>query len=614
MFVKDIWGDVRFNKKFIAILESKEFKSLKDRNQLGFNIKASHKRYDHSIGTFFVASRLVEICEEKFGDILTITEEDKNAVLIMALIHDIGHSCYSHGAEEVFSISHEERAIEILLSNYSEVNKAIVNNFSKEVLDKVINLIRNQKDIKKNKGELKSYDLSYVVGKLLSGGIDVDRIDYIYRDSFNINREENNFISMLDAIDLEFIDGSLEIVFDDSAEYTIANFLNKRFEMYDEHYFGAEVAVIEEAFKKFLKFTNKKISYDTTQIEMENYFREMMNCDNETISNYAEILSSKELCDDYIIKEFSKKSDFDNFKEKIYGLIPELYDVEDAIVEVRKNINIYSAKNKIYLRKNGLIEDLSKCSQILNSDLVKEKCVFCINIELAFKLLEEKGYPFLEIMRIMKRINKYTSPEIEQEIKYEFDTSLCEHDILQVFNEIKSIFNLNDGGDTINVDQYFDDASMSLHNIGVNLRKRESDEEREFTLKSPLEDSTSYEKRNEVPFHDIELAKKYISEKWDIQSDDLNLILTLVTERNKFQLEVYGGVFELVFDKSYSVDKNNVDKPFYTIECEYKSGKTIGLHFINEVLKKNDMIYVSKLSKKEIALNNLNKCSVRKLV
>lgn len=102
MIVNDVWGTIKIEPKYETIIESKEFIDLKNKTQLGLNCNpnAIHTRYQHSIGTYFLACKLIDICKNKFSEILNINKEDEEAIKCMALIHDIGHGCFSHVSEK----------------------------------------------------------------------------------------------------------------------------------------------------------------------------------------------------------------------------------------------------------------------------------------------------------------------------------------------------------------------------------------------------------------------------------------------------------------------------------------------------------------------------------
>jgi hypothetical protein len=155
--IKDpLYGFVKIEKPFIEIIDTREFQRLRWIRQLGLAQlvypSAIHSRFEHSIGCFYLACKICEAFEID-------TPEFKAA----ALLHDIGHLPFSH-AVECLTERHEKLSV-----------KKIENSRIAEILEKggmnvklVCKLIRG-----KNK-----------LGKLISGEIDVDRLDYLRRDAY----------------------------------------------------------------------------------------------------------------------------------------------------------------------------------------------------------------------------------------------------------------------------------------------------------------------------------------------------------------------------------------------------------------------------------------------
>jgi HD superfamily phosphohydrolase len=320
MVIADSWGQIRIEPKYEKIINSKEFNELKNKTQLGLNCNSNaiHTRYQHSIGTYYLACKLIEISKNKFSNILNITKEDEEAIKCMALVHDIGHGCFSHVSEKYLEGTHEKRTVSILLNKNTEINQVISNTFGEKVLQKTINLIRMKEKIKEKCSVNSDNNLMLIMAKLLSGGIDIDRIDYIFRDSKYVTGEVNDFSSILESIDLECIDDSLEVVFDESAEFTIANFFNKRFELYDCLYLDNQTKILESVFSKFLLKADTKLNWDTSEVEINNIFREALLSKNEIIKRYACLLSTRKIDDNFIVKEINDKNSYDFYKAKLY--------------------------------------------------------------------------------------------------------------------------------------------------------------------------------------------------------------------------------------------------------------------------------------------------------
>lgn len=163
MIIKDpLYGFITISEPFKSLIETEQFQRLRNIKQLGqTNIvyaSANHTRFEHSIGAYYLAQKVAE----------NINLEFKNEFIAAALLHDIGHYPFSHSIEKAV------RAI---------------NNKGHE--DQGVDIIRNTNiaDIIKNAGMDIDLICNYIEGRgryasLISGPIDVDRMDYLRRDSY----------------------------------------------------------------------------------------------------------------------------------------------------------------------------------------------------------------------------------------------------------------------------------------------------------------------------------------------------------------------------------------------------------------------------------------------
>jgi len=168
MILKDpLYGFISVDEPFKSLIETKNFQRLRNIKQLGLSNlvypSANHSRFEHSIGAFYLAHRVAEKISPK---------SEKNAYarefMAAALLHDIGHYPFSHAIEKFIGIengaSHERQTLNIIQN--AEIAKIL----KKEKLD--IGIIC---DLISGKGKY---------GKLIAGQIDVDRLDYLKRDSY----------------------------------------------------------------------------------------------------------------------------------------------------------------------------------------------------------------------------------------------------------------------------------------------------------------------------------------------------------------------------------------------------------------------------------------------
>jgi len=150
-----IHGVIKIDEWMIKILDTPQFQRLRRVKQLGFADLvypgANHTRFEHSLG-------VMHICR-----VLKDRLELDDVVLVAALLHDIGHAPFSHGSERLV-----EEYVGFKHENISRVIKG------------------NLKDVLNKLGFSISEIESIVTGKRISvvnGEIDVDRMDYLVRDS-----------------------------------------------------------------------------------------------------------------------------------------------------------------------------------------------------------------------------------------------------------------------------------------------------------------------------------------------------------------------------------------------------------------------------------------------
>jgi len=172
MILKDpLYGFISIEKPFKSLIETSEFQRLRNIKQLGLSYliypSANHSRFEHSIGAFYLAQRLIEkISAEKTSGTKKIPY--KNEFMAAALLHDIGHYPFSHAIEKSIGLangaSHEQQTINII--RHGKISEIIKK--SKLDIDMICDFISGR-------GKF---------GKLISGQIDVDRLDYLKRDSY----------------------------------------------------------------------------------------------------------------------------------------------------------------------------------------------------------------------------------------------------------------------------------------------------------------------------------------------------------------------------------------------------------------------------------------------
>lgn len=172
---------------------------------------AQHTRFQHSIGAFFLVSEAIEQLKRKGHFIF---ESEAEATKATILLHDVGHGPFSHVLEHTLiqGVSHEE--ISLMLIN--KMNQEL-----KGALNLVIQIFKDE------------YPKKFL-HQLISGQLDMDRLDYLRRDSFFTGVKEGNIGSerIIKMLDIK----NDKLVVDEKGIYSIENFLIARRLMYWQVY------------------------------------------------------------------------------------------------------------------------------------------------------------------------------------------------------------------------------------------------------------------------------------------------------------------------------------------------------------------------------------------
>jgi hypothetical protein len=235
---------------------------------------AHHTRFHHAIGCVHLMKQVVNVLRFKG---VSISNEEESALYVAILLHDIGHGPFSHAMEHsiVNGVSHEQ----ISLLFMEELNKEF--NSSLTLAIKIF------------KGE---YPRKFMC-QLVSGQLDMDRADYLKRDSFYTGVAEGNINSERLITMLSVVNDCL--VIEEKGIYSVEKFINARRFMYWQVYLHKTGIVAEQLLIRALKRAKelKDLGFKLDASNALNYF-----LDNDiTLENFNED----------VIKVFSELDDFD---------------------------------------------------------------------------------------------------------------------------------------------------------------------------------------------------------------------------------------------------------------------------------------------------------------
>ena len=174
-----IHGDIEFSDAEMRLINTKSFQRLRYIKQLAFADYvfpgASHNRFQHSLGVAQCVTDMYKAIIKNSPEFYR--ENDLELLRMIALVHDIGHSPFSHASEELSDIAHEERIEDIL--EIEKKNIILAHNYDISAID-LINQVYNAE------GLTYMQDSHLVtLHSFMDGFIDADKLDYLERDSIN---------------------------------------------------------------------------------------------------------------------------------------------------------------------------------------------------------------------------------------------------------------------------------------------------------------------------------------------------------------------------------------------------------------------------------------------
>jgi uncharacterized protein len=381
-----VYGFIKIPSEIVYdLINHPVFQRLRRIKQLGLTYYvypgAMHTRFQHAIGAAYLMDQAIQSIRLKGID---ITDEEAEAALIAILLHDIGHGPFSHALEETIieGINHE---------NLSEILMKKLNNEFEGKLDLALEIFNNRYH-------------KHFLHQLVSGQLDMDRLDYLRRDSFFTGVTEgiigsDRIIKMLHVV-------NDELVVESKGIYSIEKFLIARRLMYWQVYFHKTVIAAEFLLVKILKRAKMLVSegnelYATPSLDYflkKTFTAEYLAKNTEEIINHFILLDDDDIMvsaknwinhSDRVLSYLSgnlinrilpkikvQKQSFSidylkDIREKIgqsLNLTPS--EIDYLVFSEEISTGAYSGhENKIrIIYNNGSIEDLATASDIFNMD------------------------------------------------------------------------------------------------------------------------------------------------------------------------------------------------------------------------------------------------------
>lgn len=228
-----IYGFISIPHPFLFdLIEHPYFQRLRRISQMGLSSLvypgATHTRFHHALGCMHMMQKAVQVLRFKQ---VNISEEEELALYIAILLHDIGHGPFSHAMENsiVENVHHEEMSLAIMKFLNEEFNGK---------LSLAIEVFQG------------NYHRKFML-QLIASQLDMDRMDYLKRDSFYSGVAEGNINSERLIQMINVYDGQL--VVEEKGVYSVEKFLVARRLMYWQCYLHKTGVVAEMILTKILK-------------------------------------------------------------------------------------------------------------------------------------------------------------------------------------------------------------------------------------------------------------------------------------------------------------------------------------------------------------------------
>ncbi|HAB53777.1 MAG TPA: hypothetical protein DCE80_16645, partial [Ignavibacteriales bacterium] len=247
-----VTGSVLMTEEILKLIDCSAFQRLRGIKQLGPTIfvfpGANHTRYEHSIGCCSMAMRYIGklITQPLFRMICEPIDETIRLIVLSALFHDIGHYPYSHWIEEIDELpngielkKHEDRAMDILTQR--QLKNQIVNEWGIK-----------PEDIAQIISGLDLDDRAEFVNSFIDSAIDVDKLDYLVRDSIHCGVPYGEGIDIYRLLDSLYVNSETKkLALTHKGLSSLLSLLTCRNIMYQEVYWHKTVRSCDAMFKRF---------------------------------------------------------------------------------------------------------------------------------------------------------------------------------------------------------------------------------------------------------------------------------------------------------------------------------------------------------------------------
>ncbi len=364
--------------EFTHLVDNYIFQRLRFIRQLGVCFfvfpGANHSRLEHSLGVYFLCKKFIDTLKEKG---IKISIEEEKATLLASLFHDLGHGPFSHALEKsILNLSHEKITLRLL--TYFNIDREI-----KNIIYKLFSKI---------------YEKEFLIS-LISSQTDVDRFDYLYRDSYYLGLPYG-------IIDIQKLIKEIEVInnklaWNKKAFYSLENYLFARYQMYYLVYFHPKNISLEVLLRKIVKRAKEVIlngdhnfPYYFVKTIKEEKIDDFIKLNDSTIISF--IYEKAFNCKDRILKDLCNRF-INRYLLKVKEIdISNIFEIE----KIKNNLKKKKLDPKYYL------EIIKTHRQAYSYYIPNEKDLILINDN--GKLTEISLYsPTDAIKSLTRKVEKY---------------------------------------------------------------------------------------------------------------------------------------------------------------------------------------------------------------
>ena len=238
-----LWDNIRLDRPALLALDTPPVQRLRYIRQVGHAFLvypgATHTRFEHALGAYHLTRRALATLEE-YGELDGVAEDDRLAVRLAALLHDIGHYPFSHALEEAGFPSHETLGVAKL--GVGELGACI-----EEI---------GGRGFARKLGALITGESPSPLQGLISGSLDLDKIDYLSRDAHMCgvpygNVDVDRLLATLTLV--ETSPGRVEVGVQEKGVSALESLLFAKYQMYRNVYWHHAVRAATCMFKRAVR-------------------------------------------------------------------------------------------------------------------------------------------------------------------------------------------------------------------------------------------------------------------------------------------------------------------------------------------------------------------------